>query len=835
MTLGAEAPQSPRSIHTIQKSLSNPKNIAIVGLGNRAYKHAIPCITQLPGLFKIVVGCDRDQSAKTRFCHQFPDAACFSDAAEIVEWQKQSPEHKVDCAYVAVPHFAYEDIIKALIDADVHILREKPAALTEGEFHRCHEYAERKGIRLLTASQSRYSQRLARLKEWLPFIGTARFIEGTRTLNCLDLGEGWRAEKSLSGGGAISDVGWHLIDTLIGLATRPTALEVSYSELITTRQHQAYDVDDTAFVSLVIPNGTHQESSRTVSCNLRVSRVGQKKADDLIITGTDGTLAAHGEHITVEIFLTSGRKQLQFHGCHEESFRQLLYAFHEEICSSEPSEQYKAFKEQDLAVIRTIQRIYDSGNNETSQASDSIPSVVGWRAYEKPKASTNNRFDWPVIDHGMELALNDQLHTTLSIYSNNGVFEEFEREFKEVHSQPEWYALLHNSGSNALSALYSACDLRPGDEVIFPVYTFHATCSSAMHFGIRPIFVDVDQNGNISAEAVEHAITASTKAVVITHMWGIPCDMAALSAVLKKHPNILLLEDCSHAHGARFNNQVVGTFGDGAAWSLQGQKIITGGEGGIVLTKHRDFHIRGLLWGHYNKRCFVEIPSDHPLRPFASTGSGLKNRAHPLAIRLALDQLRKLPSFQTHKSAYAEKLIAEIGQIPFLEPPQLRATGRRANIQPAWYALCFRFKAERAPKGVTRKTFVQALLDKGLLDVDIPRSTGLLHEEALFTRPHHLLPHLYPDAASATFKHKGPYETAKAFYDELIKIPVWAYQDDLATVEHYCTIFRATAVEFGAVLPDRSGESGKASKRLSAKPAKGGRQSKRPRGIADSQ
>ncbi len=116
-----------------------------------------------------------------------------------------------------------------------------------------------------------------------------------------------------------------------------------------------------------------------------------------------------------------------------------------------------------------------------------------------------------------------------------------------------------------------------------------------MHFGIRPVFMDATNSGNMSAISLERALTLSTRAVVITHMWGIPCDMVPLLAVLEKHPQVLLLEDCSHAHGARINGQVVGTFGDGAAWSLQGQKVISGGEGGISLTKHRDFHTKQLL------------------------------------------------------------------------------------------------------------------------------------------------------------------------------------------------------------------------------------------------
>ena len=113
-----------------------------------------------------------------------------------------------------------------------------------------------------------------------------------------------------------------------------------------------------------------------------------------------------------------------------------------------------------------------------------------------------------------------------------------------------------------------------------------------MHFGICPVFCDAGTDGNISPVAVKAAITQRIKAVVVSHMWGWPCDITGIRSALAGSPNILLLEDCSHALGASIQGQMVGTFGDGAAWSLQGQKIVSGGEGAIVLTKHADFHYR---------------------------------------------------------------------------------------------------------------------------------------------------------------------------------------------------------------------------------------------------
>lgn len=242
-------------------------------------------------------------------------------------------------------------------------------------------------------------------------------------------------------------------------------------------------------------------------------------------------------------------------------------------------------------------------------------------------------------------------------------------------------------------------------------------------------------------------------------MWGLPCNMLEITSVLSTRPHVLLLEDCSHALGASFQGQTVGTFGDGAAWSLQGQKLISGGEGGVVLTKNADFHYRQLLWGHYNRRCEDEIPLDHPLQDFALTGTGMKNRAHPLAIAIALNQLRKLTDFQRAKKHFASRLSNELSRISFLIPVH-GWTLEESSVQHAWYAFIFQFKQDHAPPGLTRSTFVQALRDSGLEDGNVSACQ-------------------YPNAQS--------------FYDEAVKLPVWAFLDEKSTVDLYIEKIRAVA------------------------------------------
>jgi len=310
-----------------------------------------------------------------------------------------------------------------------------------------------------------------------------------------------------------------------------------------------------------------------------------------------------------------------------------------------------------------------------------------------------------------------------------------------------------------------------------------------MQLGIVPVFCDCKEDGTIDPLAISRCISPATRAVVVCHLWGIPCDMEAIISILSLPNNchIRLLEDCSHAHGAMIGNQKVGTFGDGAAWSLQGQKTISGGEGGIVLTRHADWHYAQLIHGHYNKRCKTEIPETHPLREFALTGAGLKTRAHPLATAIALNQLMKLPRILKTKRKFAKFMADEIGKVPFLKVPDVQQLEDQ-GILPGWYGFVMHFDAASAPLGLTRKLFVEALHQRGLLEVDIPTSTGLLHAEPLFLKPWIVLPHLYVEGQYLRSPQEEigmGFPKAQALYDTAIKLPVWAYDSDQQMVNRY--------------------------------------------------
>jgi dTDP-4-amino-4,6-dideoxygalactose transaminase len=367
--------------------------------------------------------------------------------------------------------------------------------------------------------------------------------------------------------------------------------------------------------------------------------------------------------------------------------------------------------------------------------------------------------NWPEITPTYERVVNSQLNESISIYNRSGIIETFEEEFAKIHNSK--YALLNNSGTNSIWAMFVGANLQPGDEVLCPTYTFFATNTPLLSSGLIPVFCDADKNGNLDPLDIEHRITSKTKAIIVTHMWGYPCDMIEIARIAKKH-RLLLFEDCSHAHMATLNNKYVGTFGHAAAWSLQGQKNITGGEGGILLTNDEDIYVRATLLGHYNKRSKQEIREDHPLYKFAVTGMGLKMRSHPLAIAFAVEQLHESQSYMQHRNVCAKRYSELLRRYDFIEELDI------TDSQPSWYAYIFKFRHD----SIDRDLFVEMLHKEGLNEVDIPGSTGPNHLLPLFKEPHVLFPQFY--TSETHFNVEEPFTGAADFYNSIVKLPIWA-------------------------------------------------------------
>lgn len=341
-----------------------------------------------------------------------------------------------------------------------------------------------------------------------------------------------------------------------------------------------------------------------------------------------------------------------------------------------------------------------------------------------PVAVRPVRAVWPRLTDSLIEQVLAQARQAISIYDRSGIVAEFEEAFGNYVGLPRVIAT--SSGTAALHSIYYGAGIGPGDEVICADYGFFATVTPLVLLGARPVFVDCTLDGTMSATRAEAAVTSRTKAIVVTHMWGQPADLGALTALCARK-GLLLFEDCSHAHGARLGGAVVGSFGHAAAWSMQAQKAIWAGEGGVLGTRDPALYERALLLGHFNLRALQEIPQSSPNFALAFTGTGLKYRAHPLALAMALPQIQALDQLLAGRQKSASILMEAL-----LTIPGVRLIVRLGDgIVHGFYGLMALIDPRAC--GFDRETFVRALQAENIYLAWAPGQMGSMSGYPLFS------------------------------------------------------------------------------------------------------
>ena len=168
------------------------------------------------------------------------------------------------------------------------------------------------------------------------------------------------------------------------------------------------------------------------------------------------------------------------------------------------------------------------------------------------------------------------------ISANGRFIDEFEKKFAEFCNVR--HGVSCNNGTSALHLALAAIGIGQGDEVIVPDFTMIASVNAIIYTGAKPVFVDADkETWCIDPAKIEEKLTKRTKAIMPVHIYGHPCDMDRIKEISKKR-GIRIIEDAAEAHGAEYKNKRCGSLGDVAAFSFYGNKIITTGEGGMVVT-----------------------------------------------------------------------------------------------------------------------------------------------------------------------------------------------------------------------------------------------------------
>jgi perosamine synthetase len=249
--------------------------------------------------------------------------------------------------------------------------------------------------------------------------------------------------------------------------------------------------------------------------------------------------------------------------------------------------------------------------------------------------------------NGNEKKYIDDCIKTGWISSKGDYIVRFERAFAAFNGSH--YAISTCNGTTALHVAIAAMDIGYGDEVIIPDFTFIATANAVTYTRAKPIFVDVSkETGNIDVLQLEKKITKRTKAIIAVHLFGYPADMRALVKLAKKY-NLYLIEDAAEAHGAEVllkgkKWKKVGSIGDVGCFSFYGNKIMTTGEGGMVVTDNADIAQK------------IRMLRDHgqdPQKKYYYPIIGFNYRMTNLQAAIGLAQLERIDTFIQKKKNIA--------------------------------------------------------------------------------------------------------------------------------------------------------------------------------------
>lgn len=360
---------------------------------------------------------------------------------------------------------------------------------------------------------------------------------------------------------------------------------------------------------------------------------------------------------------------------------------------------------------------------------------------------------WPIITGEDEAAVLAVMRD--GDLSTHPVTRELEDDYRRYFGVR--HVLAHCNGTAALLASFFAIGLKPGDEVIVPSATWWASVVPIMWLGAIPVFAETETARlGLDPEDIERRITPRTRAIVVVHLWGMPSRMTEILDIAKRH-GLKVIEDASHAHGAKWRGRLCGTIGDIGVFSLQGHKLAPAGEGGVFLTNDDALMERATLLGDVLR--IWELPT--PMRRFAATSFGIKTRMSPLNAAIARVQFRHLDERNARRNAnleYLSQALEELGFDTFRAP---------SHVQRVYFEFLVCVDPSRIAMPVDQ--LIAALQAEGC-HVQHPRYP-LLHQQPFFTEgafaevlrlpPSVAMPVYRPDALPRT----------QAANEQLIRLP----------------------------------------------------------------
>lgn len=356
--------------------------------------------------------------------------------------------------------------------------------------------------------------------------------------------------------------------------------------------------------------------------------------------------------------------------------------------------------------------------------------------------------------------------------STHPVIGELEEDFR--HFSGRRHAVAHCNGTAALLAAFHALDLRPGDEVLVPSATFWASVLPMVWCGLVPVFCECELDTlGIDPDDARRRITDRTRAIVTVHLWGLPCKTGALRQLATEH-GLRIIEDASHAHGASVDGVPCGGFGDVAVFSLQGDKLVPAGEGGVFLTDDDACHRSALLLGDITRILRMPLPDMR----FAATSFGIKTRIAPLSAALGRAMLARLPETNAVRNRNHLRLIAALEPLGFdcfLPGPGVER-------------VFFEFLIRHRDPAVDVPALIGRLREAGCV-AGQPRYP-LLHQQPFFTEGHWLATGRYPQTPPHAPNLCQALPRTEHANESMIRLPNFCHPDAAPLIDEYAAVFR---------------------------------------------
>lgn len=344
---------------------------------------------------------------------------------------------------------------------------------------------------------------------------------------------------------------------------------------------------------------------------------------------------------------------------------------------------------------------------------------------------------WPTYDDATIEAVTNVLRSgNVNQWTGEDV-NAFGQEFAELTGSE--FGLPVANGTVSLELALLGAGIGDGDDVIVTPRSFMASASCVVTTGARPIFADVEQNwGNLSAETIEQALTPDTRAIVLVHLGGMPAELNDIVDLAEEH-ELLLVEDCAQAHGARYRDRSVGAVGDCGSFSFCQDKIMsTGGEGGMLVMDHEQYY--RVIWEMKDHGKSFEAVFEHEHPPgfrwlHQSFGTNLRMTAMQAAI--GRHQLTQLDDWLDARAQNAEHLMRELREEPALRIPEVPE-----HVRHAWYKFYAYIRSDALRIGWSRDRIIEALQAEGV--PGLSGSCSEIYRERAFRQadltPSHRLP-----------------------------------------------------------------------------------------------